>query len=149
MSSANFVNGLLGKLIASRKKEINTERLRRNAFELSFLVELVLAGYASDEPDTKLRANLKRLYRVVGDTVERLRGSSFEECADLCQSLFRVLKALVENESKPALVDLQFLKPLTDAILVGFYPERSQSEISQEIIQSINLYEVRQKARQD
>ncbi len=141
--------GVLQQLIVSRSKKINVERLRRNAFELSFIVELALAHHASEAPDAKLMANLKRLHHVVEDTIERLRGSDFEDSLELCEALLRVVKSLVENDAAPARVDLQFLKPLTDGILVGFYPERTQSDMTQEIIHSINLYEKRQKARED
>lgn len=139
--------GTLQQLIVSRTKEIKVERLRRNAFELSFLVELVLAGHASEAPIAKTMANFKRLHFVVSDMIERLSGSDFEDSAELCETLARVVTSLVGNETAPTRADLQFLKPLTDGILVGFYPERTQAEMTQEIVDAINLYENRQKAR--
>lgn len=141
--------GALRQQIDSRNKEINVERLRRNAFELSFLVELALASHASDESDGKLRTNLKRLHRVIGDTIDRLHDSDYEDSRELCETLLRVVTTLVESDKAPAPVDLQFLKPLTDGILVGFYPERTQSDMTLEIIKSINLYQERLKARSE
>lgn len=141
--------GTLQQLIVSRSKEINVERLRRNAFELSFLVELVLAGHANEAPITKLMANLKRLHFVVSDTIDRLSGNDFEDSSELCDTLLRVVTSLVGKDAAPTRADLQFLKPLTDGILVGFYPERTQAEMTQEIVSAINLYEKRQKARGD
>ena len=139
----------LRRQIASNTKQVNVERLRRNAFELSFLVELALAGHASEEPVAKLRANLKRLHHVVGDTIERMQDSDFEDSSELCETLARVVKTLVESDSAPASVDLQFFEPLTDGILVGFYPERTQSELTQEIVSAINAFQERQKKRQE
>ncbi len=141
--------GALRQQIARRSADINTERLRRNAFELSFLVEVTLGGYDSGVADTTLRVNVERLFGVAEDTLRRLAGSDFEQSEELCQTLVRVVSTIVENESRPARVDLQFLKPLTDAILVGFNPDRSQSEMSREIIASIDLFEKRQKSRPD
>ena len=101
----------LRQQIMCNNKQVNDERLRRNAFELSFLVELALAGHASEEPVAKLRANLRRLHIVVGDTIERMRGSDFEDSTELCETLARVVKTLVESETAPASVDLQRRKP--------------------------------------
>ena len=139
--------GELRRQIASISAQIDTERLRRNAFELAFLVERALADHASGVSAAKLRTDLERLLHVTGDTLERLRGSAFEASADLCRTLRRVVTAILESAAKPSRVDLQFLKPLTDAILAGFHPDRSEAEISREIIRTIDVYEAREGRR--
>lgn len=133
--------------IETRSRAINGERLRRNAFELSFLLEIVLGEMEKQDGAGRLRANLSRLHTVVNDILARLRGSDFEESRELCETLQRVVKTLVESDKPPALVDVQFLKPLVDGILAGFYPERNQSEMAQEIVSAIKAYQERMKAR--
>ncbi|MDD9927676.1 MAG: hypothetical protein OXR03_17775, partial [Rhodospirillaceae bacterium] len=103
----------------------------------------------SEDQLAKFRSNLKRLNHVGGDTIERMHDSDFEDSSELCETLARVVKTLVESDSAPASVDLQFFEPLTDGILVGFYPERTQSELTQEIVSAINAFQERQKKRQE
>ncbi|NKB56973.1 MAG: response regulator [Alphaproteobacteria bacterium] len=135
----------LQQQIASLTVEINAERLRRNAFELSFLVELTLSSFDANVSDSELRSNITRLQTVAMDTTQRLAGSVFAQSADLCRTLLRVVTSLVDGDAKPARVDLQLLKPLTDAILVGFNPDRNAAAMTQEIIASIGTFEARQK----
>lgn len=137
----------LHRQIADRVTEINAERLRRNAFELSFLVEMTLANFDPELPDAKLMSKLVRLQSVTTDTLERLAGSIYEQSTDLCRTLLRVLTSIIEGETTPARIDLQFLKPLTDAVLAGFNPDRSAAEMTREIIESIGQYELRQKSK--
>ena len=79
--------------------------------------------------------------------MERLAGSIYEQSSDLCGTFLRVLTPIAEGETRPAQVDLQFLKPLTAAILAGFNPDRSAAEMTREIIDSIGNFEMRQKLR--
>lgn len=139
--------GALHWQIADLVTEINAERLRRNAFELSFLIEMTLSSFDSGLPDAKLLSNLVRLQSVATDTLERLAGSIYEQSTDLCGTLLRMLTSIIEGETRPALIDLQFLKPLTDAVLAGFNPDRSAAEMAREIIESISQYEARQKLK--
>lgn len=139
----------LNRQITDRVTEINAERLRRNAFELSFLVEMTLSSFDSGLSDAELLSKLVRLQSVTTDTLERLAGSIYEQSTDLCRTLLRVLTSIIEGETRPAQADLQFLKPLTDAVLAGFNPDRSAAEMTREIIESIGQYESRQRSRSE
>lgn len=136
----------LRSTIARRNAEINTERLRRNAFEVSFLVRRALGRYGADPGGAALSADLERLQRVAGDTVKRLRGSEFQESAELCGSLLKVVSDMAGRGRRPNRDDLEFLGPLSDAILAGFHPERSQSALMREIVQAVEAYHARQSA---
>lgn len=139
--------GGLHRQIADRVTEINAERLRRNAFELSFLVEMTLSSFDSGLPDTELLSKLERLQSVTTDTLERLAGSIYEQSTELCGTLLQVLTSIIEGEARPARAEMQFLKPLTDAVLAGFNPDRNAAEMTREIIESISQYESRQKSK--
>lgn len=147
LSGESVDSGAFRQLIAECTAQINEERLRRNAFELSFLVEMTLSGFDSRVSDANLKSNIERIHHVAADTATRIQGSAFEQCIDLCDSLVRVVTMLVENGARPARRDLQFLKPLTDAILTGFNPGRDPASIAREIVDSIGVYEARQIAR--
>ena len=137
----------LRSAIVRRNAQINSERLRRNAFEISFLVRRALDRHGADPGGAMLSADLGRLLHVTGDTVKRLRGSEFQASAELCGSLLRMVSGMVEEGGRPVRDDLQILGPLSDAILAGFHPERSQSELMGDIMQAVEAYHERQKIR--
>jgi len=147
MNGEPVASGAFRQLIAECTVQINAERLRRNAFELSFLVELSLSALETKSSDEILKSNIERIWRVAEDTAGRVEGSAFEASRDLCDSLLRVVTALVEKGARPTRRDLQFLKPLTDAILTGFNPGRDPADIAREIVNSMGVYEARQIAR--
>ncbi len=132
--------------IEQRNAEVNLERLRRNAFELSFHVERMMAGFGEHKTEKALLTDMVQILDVATDTLQRLAGSPFEESEELCKTLIRVVSNITENDKQVSHVDLQFLKPLTDAMLVGFNPGCSQAEMSREIISSIELFEERLKS---
>jgi DNA-binding response OmpR family regulator len=138
---------VLRRLIARQTMEINLERLRRNAFELSLLVEMTMAGCHSGAPEAELKSNMARLLVVAEDTLGRLAGSGLEQSEDLCKTFVRVVTTIIERGGSTTRIEVQFLKPLSDAILVGFNPNRSQAEMTREVIDSIERIEARQSSR--
>lgn len=133
----------LRKEIAAVLKSVNSERLRRNAFELSFLIEVVLADYNDGGPTTRTWRLVERLQMVLQDTVDRLRGTPYEYNSGICQSLLRVAESIAADYRNPARKDIALLKPLSDAVLLSFNPERSASDMAQEIARSIDQFKTR------
>jgi len=129
--------------IAGVLKSVNSERLRRNAFELSFLIEVILADYNEGEPTARTGRIVGRLRLVLQDTTERLRGTPYEHNSGICQSLLRVAESIALDYRNPAGKDIALLKPLSDAVLLSFNPERSAADMAQEIANSIDQFKSR------
>ena len=129
--------------IARVLKTINGERLKRNAFELSFLIEVILGDYGAGEPVARTGHIVERLRQVVQDTADRLVGTPYEHNNGICQSLLRVAESIASDYRNPASKDIALLKPLSDAVLLSFNPDRSAAEMAQEISNSIDQFKAR------
>ncbi|MEX2615039.1 MAG: response regulator [Alphaproteobacteria bacterium] len=133
----------LQKEIANVLKTVNSERLRRNAFELSFLIQMIIGDYSDSEKTARTGRLVERLRMVIQDTADRLLGTPFEHNSGICQSLLRVAESIAVDYRKAASKDIALLKPLSDAVLLSFNPERSASDLAREIATSIDQFKSR------
>ncbi len=134
----------LDRLIAENIRNVNDERLRRNAFEISFLLGLILPAYEAEISDIQTRKQLNRIQVVAIDISERLVDTEFAHVSDLCQNLLTATKSVAENFEQPPRKDFQLMKPLSDAILAAMNPDRPVSDMAGEISNSISNFQNRQ-----
>lgn len=130
-------------MILEAQREINDQRMKRNAFQVCFLVSLLLpeleAPVASDE---RLRI-LERLLAVARDTGDRMVGTPYEHVSQLCTTLIRVASAIQDKIANPARKDVNLMKPLSDAILVAFNPKESAADMAGQISAAVTNYKRR------
>lgn len=129
--------------IANALKAVNSERLRRNAFELSFLIQVILGDYSEAEQTARTGRLVERLRMVIQDTADRVLGTPFEYNSGICQSLLRVAESIAVDYRNASSKDIALLKPLSDAVLLSFNPERSASDLAREIAKSIDQFKSR------
>jgi DNA-binding NarL/FixJ family response regulator len=134
---------LLDRLIADNIRDVNGERLRRNAFEISFLLGLILPAYEAGLADIQTRKQLNRIQVVATDIGGRLADTEFAHVADLCQNLLTASEAVAANFKEPPRKDFQLMKPLSDAILAAMNPDRPASDMAGEISNSISNFQKR------
>lgn len=134
----------LDRLIAENIRNVNDERLRRNAFEISFLLGLILPAYEGEITDIQTRKQLNRIQVVAKDISGRLVDTEFAHVSDLCQNLLTATEAVAANFEKPPRKDFQLMKPLSDAILAAMNPDRPASDMAGEISNSISNFQNRQ-----
>lgn len=133
------------KMIARANEAINDQRLKRNAFQVSFLVGLILpelgaGNYASAE----VFQHFQSLVRICSDTSERMMGTDYEHISHLCQTMLELAERVVHSGGKPSKRDIELLKPLSDAILTGFHPNKETAAMAGEIASAITGYTRRQ-----
>ena len=89
---------------------------------------------------------VQRLLEIIEDTAERLKGTPYEHSSGICHSLLQVAQSVAGNYEQPQAKDIALLKPLSDAVLLSFNPDRTASEMAREISQSIHQFKARQIA---
>ncbi len=130
----------LSSLIAHAQREINDQRLKRNAFQISFLVGLVLPDLEAGKITDMTAVRVGDLSMVIEDVKERMVDTPYGHVSELCQSMLQVVNAIHDRIESPEQRDVELLRPLSHAILVGFNPDEDAANISTEITSAIGRY---------
>lgn len=131
-------------LIAAARREINDQRLKRNAFQIAFLVGLILPDYERREPTKTTLRQIRRLGSTAEEVSHRMVGTPYEHLTQVCDSVVKVAASLATSWQQPTKKDLDLLKPLSDAMVVGFHPGSDSSLLASEIGNAIRGYKSRQ-----
>ncbi|WP_425407656.1 response regulator [Hwanghaeella sp.] len=138
----------LTALVNRAQNTINDQRLKRNAFQICFLVGLILPALAENRlDDPELEDNLRKVLTISRDTAERMMGTEYEHVSNLCNNMIDVVERLLDNLMSPSTKDVSLLKPVSDAILLGFHPTSDAATMAGEINTALSAYDRRQKKR--
>ena len=94
--------------------------------------------------DESKRDMVDQLVLVANDLAQRVVGTQFDHVGDLCHALIEVVTSIQKHFPKPNPKDLQLLKQLSGAILLGFNPEKDSAALSSDIADSMKVYESKQ-----
>lgn len=121
--------------------EINDQRLVRHSYQINFLIGLILPAYKNGAKVTpEIRVHVQRLSEVAEEVAGRLTGSRFEHVGHLCQTLRDVASSIRGNWKLPNRKDVELLKPLSEAILIGFNPDRDSTDMASEITSMVSKF---------
>lgn len=138
----------LAAMISRAQNTINDQRLKRNAFQICFLVGLILPALAEDRlDDPELEANLRSVLTISRDTADRMLGTEYEHVSNLCNNMIDVVERLLDHLMSPSTKDVSLLKPVSDAILLGFHPTSDAASMAGEINNALSAYDRRQKVK--
>jgi len=138
----------LAAMISRAQNTINDQRLKRNAFQICFLVGLILPALAEDRlDDPELEANLRSVLTISRDTADRMLGTEYEHVSNLCNNMIDVVERLLDHLMSPSTKDVSLLKPVSDAILLGFHPTSDAASMAGEINNALSAYDRRQKIK--
>jgi DNA-binding response OmpR family regulator len=136
----------LSAMVKQAQNTINDQRLKRNAFQICFLVGLILPALAEDRlDDPELEENLRSVLTTSRDTAERMLGTEYEHVSNLCNNMIDVVERLLDDLMSPSTQDVSLLKPVSDAILLGFHPTSDAATMAGEINNALSAYDRRQK----
>ncbi len=106
--------------IATTVRQINLQKLKRYAVQISYLVEHIIAALDAGDDDDLSRRQIRRLNFIAHDTARRLLGTGLDHIAELCKSLIKVTERITSNTGQPRKQDIELLPPLAAAIKAGF-----------------------------
>lgn len=133
----------LNRAIVEAQSSINDQKLKRNAFQIAFLVEVVLPEFKRREVSANLLTGLDKLLETARDTAGRVKGTKWAHVSDLCSSLIRVAASLRETVEQPEKKEIDLLKPLSEAILAALHPDDSAADFAGEISSAVAGYKKR------
>ncbi|MDH5489153.1 MAG: hypothetical protein OEX17_04410, partial [Rhodospirillaceae bacterium] len=101
-------------------KQVNIQKLERNAQQVSFLVERIVPGLALGGPDETTSRSLDRLLYVSEDIARRMGGTPYAHVSELCNTMINVTRKIIDAGDFPAPKDVELLKPVAKSIEAGF-----------------------------
>ena len=136
--------GELQQEIVGAITTINEEKLSRHAFQISFLEQVIESSMNGNRIDDTKRDMDNHLVFMANDLAQRVVGTQFDHVAELHYSLIEVVTSIQKHFPRPNPKDLQLLKQLSGAILLGFNPDKDSSALSSDIANSMKAYESKQ-----
>ncbi len=134
----------LNAMVARVQNTINDQRLKRNAFQIAFLVGLILPEVeAKNFGSSELKGHYKRIFDICTDTADRMLGTEYDHVSHLCENMQDVSGRLLDTKGEPTKKDIELLKPLSDAILLGFHPTSDAASMAGEITSALSGYSKR------
>lgn len=130
--------------IQGAQKEVNEMKMRRNAFQISFIVALVKPRLERGDTSSEVLDKLRQLKKMSDDIGNRLKKTRYAHVAELSTSMSRVADSLIDNLFSPSDKDVELLKPLADAILLAFNPESDAEDMAGQITSAVDTYRKRQ-----
>ena len=136
--------GRLQQAIDATMGQVNEQKLSRHAYQIGFLVGLILPAYNSEELDESALEKINSLTFVAQDVKRRMDDTQYEHVSDLCQTLVDVVTRVQTDFPAPGEKDMKLLQPLSDEILAGFHPDNDAAAMAAEITDSIKVFEAKQ-----
>ena len=130
----------LSAAVNDAMSEINDQRLVRHSYQINLLVELIVPAYSKEEVAPVIRVHVQKLAAVAEEVSSRLAGSRFEHVAELCQNLSDVAASINSDWQSPNQKDIDLLKPLSQAVLTSFNPDRDSSDMAGEIADMVSNF---------
>jgi len=118
-------------------KEINAQKMERNAAHIAYLVDFIHPHYTGGEADKHIIQHLEDLRIASEDINRRLRGTSYAHVGELCLNMLDLANRIREHFKKPEAKDLELLPNLSSAIKIAFDQEKRTAELAREISDSM------------
>lgn len=140
---------LVRQQIASATLEINGERLRRNGFQIGFLVQQIVPALNGTAEEPQLMMMVRRLVVTCDDISARVADTPFEASLSICKTLRRVAKQVYEDMKDGGVVadpkNIKLLSELGQAATAAFNPEKGQEALAAEIGAAVKGFQRRRK----
>ena len=139
-----FDSEMLQHEIDAAMSQVNEQKLLRHAYQIGFLVGLIEPARNAGELNESTIEHIDHLVIVARDIERRMSGTQYEHVSDLCQTLIGIVTGIRESFPAVSEKDMELLKQLSDAVLIGFHPENDAAAMAAEISNSIKSFEAKQ-----
>ncbi|MBT7955973.1 MAG: response regulator [Rhodospirillaceae bacterium] len=116
---------------------VNVQKVERNAFQITFLVETIIPLYVDGKAVTDTKKQLDRLKYVSEDIGRRMKGTKYDDVSELCVSILGVVNSICKKPNRPDSTDLKLLPKLAQAIEVAFSTGTGGTDIALSISDSV------------
>lgn len=127
--------------------EINVERLRRGAFEVSFLAALMAQAVEKNTVGRQTKGQMARCLVVLKEIRARSVGTELHQYEKIVAALDAILAGMLENFSADAPPDISKIRGIAANLLGGFFPEKDATALENDVAAAVAGFHKRQKTR--
>jgi DNA-binding response OmpR family regulator len=117
---------------------VNEQKMERHAFQIDYLVNIILPMYEGGKVTPEVVPHLDRLLYVAQDISRRLEGTPFAHVGELCQSMVAVTEGVRKKPTSPMDQDLKLMPQLAKAIKRAFEPTEDSAALARDISDSVS-----------
>jgi DNA-binding response OmpR family regulator len=133
----------LDELIAQAQAQIDEEKRRRDAFQVTFLAGLIVSGTPVLNDDAANREYLISLVDASDDLLDRLPGTPYAGLIEMVTELRNLAQRMVTSGRVSEPAALRLLRPLSDAVMAGLNPGRAPADLVEQVNAAIRKYRER------
>lgn len=122
--------------IERTRNSINGQKIERQAFQVTYLADLVTHEYATNPTDISPR-HLLDLEKVTNELKMRAFTLGLKELEELCVPLRQVIKTLVQSRGAYRQRDIDLLNQLSLAVRASVNPDRVATGLARDISQTV------------
>lgn len=128
----------LQKTIVGIMSQINDERLKQNARRISFLAGRVIEDIQMDRFGNRVHEDAARIIEISGDIYDRLPEGELFHVLELCGSVSRLTKNIVQHQDEMGEKELALLKSVSDAMVFCFNTESDSVQFAHQVMGMVN-----------
>ena len=122
--------------------EINAQKIRRYDLQIGVLIEMITRSMDRDLHPKTLTARFKKLAILMNDLLSRIRNTGYADAAKTCGDLVAIVRDMETNERADP-EQIKQLREIAMAMHLYFNPEKTASDISAEILDTVQRIEMR------
>lgn len=124
--------------------DIREQRIRRDAFQVGFLVVLLRDPEEGSDAAKTRRTHLARLFLVVEDMLSRIGATQYEDVVPTCWNILELVGSLRAQDGALDAAALDRLTSLSENLLVRLHPDRLPQELALDIAATLARYRAHQ-----
>ena len=136
-ATGKFSDSSFQKEIDAISTVINEQKVERNAFQISYLIDKITPLYVGGTATQDTSEQLEQLKFVSEDIGRRLKDSKYDHVSELCSTLLSVVAKICNKPKTPDSKDLQLLPQLAQAIDTAFASDATDESIPRTIANSV------------
>ncbi|MEC7647086.1 MAG: hypothetical protein VX900_01815 [Pseudomonadota bacterium] len=119
-------------MLANAMYQINDQCLKWHSYQIAAIVDQIVPAYQKNRVTSTIQKEVVCLSKNSKVTCDRLSDSDFKHVTDLCETLDAVTPSIRRDLKNPDPQNVDLLKAISDAIVVGFNPDRTSVEFAAE-----------------
>ncbi|MBT4891113.1 MAG: hypothetical protein HON65_16315, partial [Rhodospirillales bacterium] len=127
----------LERAIEATTKLVNKEKMDRQAFQISYLVDEIMPLYEADDVSDDVIALIERLEVVSSELVRRMAGTHKAYMSKLANTVLQVASSIAKSPLSPETTDLQLLPELGVAVQKAFFATDEEIQLVQDITDTV------------